>query len=345
MRKNTFQQTGLLAILVSLGGCASTPPNTPPVATTQKTSANPANNYAYTITNRAESRDSQRFYLIKKNSSWELIFSPTSVKDPNVERLLYWPNERVVSFDFSKDKLTTTDSLLVCKNVHRSRSEEKDYAPCNSNFKKNESAVGARIFVGILSAGTSEIDALVMDTKTYKLDTNELARVIAEQDLASKYSQLKVEKDFDALSDKKSIRAFIEQNSNRGHDELIGKAQTRLAAINKNEEILSSARTAVGDRGVYIKKFTPPQPQKYCKPFVKDREAMNYCHSVVANQVSNLAYVYGDQAYRIDVCKKVAGLVAPGIAQNFCSKNHSPSHCSGNSAQEKRICEVLNSKG
>jgi hypothetical protein len=326
-------------------GCASAPPGGAPLHQESKitaTSATPT----YSISTHPGIGKPRRFFLTKYGASWSLSFSPMDIANKDVERFLYWPSERLVTFDFSKGQPNRVDGVIFCHGKNsQTRTGPTDYTPCNSNFKVAESIIAIRVFSGILSAGMSELNARTNGTETFKLDKTALLTALLEQKIDKKASQFDYQEGFASLNSKRSIEAFISKYSEDDPDGLALKARKRLKEIEANELTLTAARNAVGNMDMYIKKYTPTHPEKYCKSFSRNQESMSICRSMVVSQVSAMARARAEQAYRGDVCKKIASSVGEINVGDLCTKYLKTGHCQSHSPRGKQVCDVLGSRG
>jgi hypothetical protein len=90
----------LYALSALVVGCTSTPANTVIEPQTNISTSATETSHFYVAAKRPKNGEPRRFYLVKNGSSWILKFSPEDVSNPNTERFLYWPSDRLVTLDF-----------------------------------------------------------------------------------------------------------------------------------------------------------------------------------------------------------------------------------------------------
>ncbi|MDP3626133.1 MAG: hypothetical protein U1C47_18055 [Hydrogenophaga sp.] len=290
--------------------------------------------------------DMRRFYLVKSESGWNLSFAEQDLGDPGVERFLFWPAEGKVIFDFAKDRQKQVVDTIFCKGkTSQTRRSATDYSPCNSNFKVEESIILARMFVGVLTLGMSEIPPDGQRTETFKLDVQTLKSVLAQQGLDQQVSRLDYKEQYETLSSRASLNAFIDRYANNDPDSLVSQARIRLSAIDANAAAMKKAKAAVGPREKFVVQFTPGRPEKYCGAFSKDKEALSLCKAAVSYQVQELARARGAVEYRSKVCKQVSvDLQLKGVG-GTCGSYAKTGQCAAKAPHEKRICDVLRMEG
>lgn len=284
----------------------------------------------------------RRFYLVRSQDGWNLSFEEQDLGDQAVERLLFWPREKMVMFDFARSGMKQVSDTLFCKGKNSQiRKSAADYSPCNSNFKVEESIVFARVFAGVFTLGMSEIPPDGQKVETFKLDIKRLKSVLVQHGLDKQVSRLAYRDQFEKLSGRSSLSAFIDRYSNDDPDGLVGQARRRLAQIDANSAAMKKAKDAVGSKESFVRRFTPARPEKYCNEFSKDKEAYSLCKTSVNQQVKELAQARGGVEYRAKLCKQVsADLQAKATAQ-ACGNYAQTGQCVAGTPQEKRVCDVL----
>lgn len=338
-----------LSLTMLLAGCAAQSVNReashPAEPLTSDATSSPPSS-AYEVDTRPGAGVPVPVYLVRTGANWSINLTGADLADGNVERLLYWPSERLVNIDFSAYKLKRADQLIVCRRAKdQIRESASGYTPCNTNFKKRSNPVAARVFAGIFSAGLTELDALAKGTETFKLDIEALGTILNEQQLDSKVAYLSYRNRFVSSQDKNALLSFIRDHAGDDPDRLVPLAREKVAAMEADEAELAKARSAVGDPKSYVKRYTPARPEKYCAAFAKDKESLQICRNLLPGNVHALASTRASTAYRMDICKRIDAQLGGPKSTALCGRYAASGQCTADAGHEKRICDIINSRG
>jgi cell division protein FtsB len=331
----------LYALSALVVGCTSTPANTVIEPQTNISTSATETSHFYVVAKRPKNGEPHRFYLVKNGSSWILKFSPEDVSNPNTERFLYWPSDRLVTLDFEGKWIGDLEKKFECHSKDQARGSAAGYSICSTSFKKKENDVPSRIYSAIFSVGVSEMEKLAKGTETFRFDIQALQNTLVDQNLEQKYSHFEYHEIYDSTDSRDSLTAFIKRYSDSDQDGLVTRARERLQLIEADEIFLKKIRSELGGINAYIKRYTPARPEKYCASLSKDKEAIGLCRSMVVEKVSELAKRQADRAYRLDVCKKVAISFKQNSAPDFCSRFVASGQCMPKNQIEERVCRLI----
>lgn len=297
----------------------------------------------YILSNEKYVGDPNILYLFKEGEDWKLTLNKIDLSNKDTERLTYWPSAGLVNFDFDSAAPKSLDSMFLCDEKSRQRNQRSGYTPCNSNFIVKDGISLGRVLAGVASAGVTEVSLIVHGIAPFKIDKDALIKALTEQPLALKINEFNYRNQYKQLSGRKSLVSFIQDNASTPDQSLVVEARRRLAELDEDARVLSMAKSALGSKSSYEKKFTPRDPKKYCASFERDQEAFSYCRSNVGKVVQGLANRRAHDNYYADLCLEVVKISRLPLAKEVCTRPFKTDTCEGSSSESK-LCRILSPK-
>lgn len=321
-----------------------------PVATALvQGAANPASG-AYRWSNAVALREADNarvFYLIRDGAQWNFSFDAEAFKRSGGERLAYWPDGKKLAFVFdhlvSNDR--TIDAVPMCDDGERNRAKQ-GYTLCTSAFSQKHtsgSTIFARTFVGVLTAGTSELTFAGKGAYHQRISQQEVLAALAPLDIDRQFWLRDYRQRADAGT-VSGLNDFIRRYERDDPERLVQKARDGLARLGKNASILEAAERGAPKLADYRRRYMPANPKKYCKALKGNAADFQYCEAQAMSLVGTLADQRALTARRADVCQAVSKAV-PGGGQPGVCQQYSSSQCRATTAPGQQVCDILNRKG
>ena len=311
--------------------------------------ANPASG-AYRWSNAVALREADNarvFYLIRDGAQWNFSFDAEAFKRSGGERLAYWPDGKKLAFVFdhlvSNDR--TIDAVPMCDDGERNRAKQ-GYTLCTSAFSQKHtsgSTIFARTFVGVLTAGTSELTFAGKGAYHQRISQQEVLAALAPLDIDRQFWLRDYRQRADAGT-VSGLNDFIRRYERDDPERLVQKARDGLARLGKNASILEAAERGAPKLADYRRRYMPANPKKYCKALKGNAADFQYCEAQAMSLVGTLADQRALTARRADVCQAVSKAV-PGGGQPGMCQQYSSSHCRATTAPGQQVCDILNRKG
>lgn len=349
--KTTAWLTVAMATLM-LAGCATggrEGTGGPVAAAPVHGAANPAS-AGYRWSNAVALRDAENarvFFLVRDGGQWRLSFDAEAFKRSGGERLAYWPDGKKLAFVFDQvdPSYRTIDAAPLCDDDERNRAKH-GYTLCTSAFGRQHtsgSTILARTFVGVLTAGTSELTFARKGAYYQRISQEEVLAALAPLDIDRQFWLRDYRQRADAGT-VSGLNDFIRRYERDDPERLVPKAREGLARMSKNAGILDAAERGTPKLADYRRRYLPANPKKYCKALKGNAADFKYCEDQAISLVGALADQRAAAARRADVCQAVSKAVAGGGQPGVCQQ-YSSSHCRATTAPGQQVCDILNRKG
>lgn len=321
-----------------------------PVAAAPVQGAAPAQSGAYRWSNAVTLPEADRatvFFLVPEAGQWRLSFDAEAFKRSGGERLAYWPDGKKLAFVFDHvdPKNRTIDAAPMCDDAERNRAKH-GYTLCTSAFSRQHSSgstIFARTFVGVLTAGTSELTFARKGAYYQRINQEEVLAALAPLDIDRQF-WLRDYRQRAGAGTVSGLNDFIRRYERDDPERLVQKAREDLARLGRNARILEAAERGAPKLADYRRRYMPANPKKYCKALKGNAADFQYCEAQAMSLVGALADQRALAARRADVCQAVSKAL-PGGGQPGVCQQYSSSHCRATTAPGQQVCDILNRKG
>lgn len=287
--------------------------------------------------------DGHLFYLIRTGEQWNVSFDADEFKRSAGERLMYWPEGKKIAFVY--DQIDKNSGGGVCIDAERNR-QQRGYTSCTSAFRIKEitgAAIGARVFVGVVTGGASELLIAGRGAEYGRID-GDAALAVVDRLGIDRHFWLQEYRQRASAGTLTGLNDFVRRYERDDPDNLLPKVKEKLAVLVSNAKILAQAELTTPAPGILKQRYLPANPQKYCAALKADADDFKYCQSEASRIVNALADKRAAAARRLGVCQIVSTAVSKRQLPGLCEQ-YSTDSCRAATGPGQQVCEILNRKG